>query len=281
MVSSKHRTYALEFDDISFEVAPHAGGRVTSFRLGEVEMLAGRDVDPSNYGSTLWTSPQSDWGWPPPAEFDRCAYSVVTEGDAMKLTGPPIAALGVCLEKRFAIDRAKSAIAIEYTLRNISAVQKVYSAWEVTRVHSGGLTFFPTGDRQTGPLPVERRGGTTWYAHAPETLDETGQKHAADGTRGYVAHAARGLLYVKSFADLTPEMQAPGEGEVEVYANRRYVEVEAQGPYAPIAPGAAARWAVTWYLRKLDGRAAAANGSSALREALEGQVADILEHERP
>jgi hypothetical protein len=276
MGSSAHRRHALEFDDMGFEVDPGAGGRVTSFRLGGVDILAGPEVDPNQYGSTLWTSPQSDCGWPPPEEFDRCAYSVVAEGDAMTLTGPPIAALGVCLEKRFAIDRAKGAIAIEYTLRNIGAVQRVYSAWEVTRVHAGGLTFFPTGDRQTGPLAVERRNGMTWYAHTPETLDETGQKHSADGTQGYVAHVARGLLYVKSFVDLTPEMQAPGEGEVEVYANRRYVEVEAQGPYAPIAPGAAARWAVTWYLRKLDDLAYAAIGSS----ALQGQVADILQPER-
>ena len=66
-----------------------------------------------------------------------------------------------------------------------------------------------------------------------------------------MAHAASGLLFLKSFADVPPELQAPGEGEIEIYANNRYVEIEVQGPYALIDAGASASWAITWYLRKL------------------------------
>ena len=61
---------------------------------------------------------------------------------------------------------------------------------------------------------------------------------AADGVGGFVAHAASGLLFLKSFADVPPELQAPGEGEIEIYANNRYVEIEVQGPYAVIDAGA-------------------------------------------
>jgi hypothetical protein len=244
-------TLALVSGDIVFEVDPAAGGRVTSFRLAGREALLAPDVDENNYGSTLWTSPQSDWGWPPPPEFDQVAYAATRAEETITLVGPSVTTLRVRLEKRFSLDRPRGAIEIEYSLHNPSETARTYAPWEVSRVPLGGLTFFPTGERSLGPLPVVQRGGMTWYAHAPQSLDDTGQKHSADGREGYIAHAGGGLLFVKTFLDLPPERQAPGEGEVEVYGNNRYVEVEAQGPYAPIAPGGLARWRVRWYLRAL------------------------------
>ncbi|HSY24511.1 MAG TPA: hypothetical protein VK841_20430 [Polyangiaceae bacterium] len=240
--------HALECGDLTLEVDPAAGGRVTSFRCGDLEALSGPDVDANNYGSTLWTSPQSDWGWPPPIEFDGRPYAIERSDDAIALAGPVIGSLGVAFEKRFAVDRARGAFAITYAIRNATAVARRVAPWEVSRVPARGLTFFPTGAAHVGPLPVAQHGGMTWYAHAPETLDDTGQKHSADGRDGYLAHAGNGLLLVKTFADLPPEMQAPGEGEVEVYGNNRYVEVEAQGPYASIEPGAVLEWTLRWYL---------------------------------
>jgi len=242
---------ALEFDDFYFEVDPSAGGRVTAFCLGDVDVLAGRDVDAANYGSTLWTSPQSDWGWPPPAAFDREPYAVVESNGAIGLVGKASDSLGVLLEKRFSPDRARGAIRLEYVIRNVAASPKTYAPWEVSRVHPGGLTFFPTGAHASGPLAVERRADATWFSHDPAILDDAGKKHSADGLGGFVAHAASGLLFVKAFGDLLPEEQAPGEGEVEIYGNNRYVEIEVQGPYARIGPFAAVSWAVTWTLAKL------------------------------
>ena len=240
--------HVLECGDLTLEVDPAAGGRVTSFRCGELEALIGPAIDANNYGSTLWTSPQSDWGWPPPVEFDGRPYDVERSDGAIALVGPSIGSLGVALEKRFEVDRTRSAFAVTYAIRNTSAVTRRYSLWEVSRVPARGLTFFPTGEAHVGPLPVVRTNGITWYAHAPETLDDTGQKHSADGRGGYVAHAGNGLLFVKTFADLPPDAQAPGEGEVEVYGNSRYVEVEAQGPYASVEPGAVMRWSLRWHL---------------------------------
>src|SRR5258708_7975900 len=85
----------LAFDDVYFEVDPDVGGRVTSFRLGATDILAGPDVDAHNYGSTFWTSPQSDWGWPPPGEVDRDPYAISFEGETLVLTGPPHRALPI------------------------------------------------------------------------------------------------------------------------------------------------------------------------------------------
>lgn len=259
--------HTLECGDLALEVDPAAGGRVTSFRCGGHEALIGPEVDANNYGSTLWTSPQSDWGWPPPVEFDGRPYDVERSDGVIALVGPSIASLGVALEKRFEVDRARGAFTVTYAMRNTSAVPRRYALWEVSRVAARGLTFFPTGEAEVGPLPVVREGGITWYAHAPETLDDMGQKHSADGRGGYLAHAGSGLLFVKTFADLPPETQAPGEGEVEVYGNNRYVEVEAQGPYASAPPGAVVRWSLRWYLVPL-APAEARIGGGALLDAV-------------
>jgi hypothetical protein len=70
---------------------------------------------------------------------------------------------------------------------------------------------------------------------------------------------------VKSFADTLPAQAAPGEAEIEIYANagHTYVEVENQGAYVSLAPGAATSWRVRWTLRKLDLASTPASAGSA------------------
>jgi hypothetical protein len=246
--------HVLDVGDVRFAIDARIGGRVVSFRLDGVDALVGPDVDPKNYGSTLWTSPQADWGWPPPASFDEAPYTVRAESGAVTMTGPACDRLGVRLVKRFSVDRARVCIRLEYAVQNVGEVPLKCALWEVSRVPSRGLTFYATGASSGGPLPVDHRSGGTWFAHDPGTLSEVGEKTYGDAGAGFVAHVLEGgrLLFVKSFVDLPPESQVPGEGEVEIYGNDRYVEVEVQGPYATIAPGAwSDRWAVRWYLRTI------------------------------
>jgi len=256
--------YALELDDVYFEVDPSAGGRVTSYRIGGVDVLSGSDVDPDNYGSTFWTSPQSDWGWPPPSELDRAPYAIASDGDTLTLIGPRCDSLGIRVTKQFSVDRIKGAIVLKYAIHNESQTPRRYAPWEVTRVRSRGLTFFPTNARSSGPLRVERLGPAAWFAHNPDVLTATGEKALAHSHPGILAHAAQRYLYVKSFANVAPELRAPGEGEVEIYANNRYVEAEVQGPYATIEPGASTSWSVAWYLRRLPHHIVAFPGNAEL-----------------
>ena len=82
-------------------------------------------------------------------------------------------------------------------------------------------------------------------------------------------------LLVKSFADTSPAEAAPGEAEIEIYANagHTYVEVENQGAYVHLAPGAATAWTVRWMLRKLDLAATPARvGSAPLLEFVRSLV---------
>jgi hypothetical protein len=250
-IATRGERIVLEVDDAFLEIDPGAGARITAFRLAGVNVLTGPEVDARNWGSTIWTSPQSDWGWPPPPEFDESAYALGEDEDAITLSGPPNAALGVALVKRFSVDRTRRCFVVECGLRNVGERPRAFAPWQVSRVAPRGLTFFPTGAAAGGSLVVQRTGGATWYEHAPEGLGGEGAKICADGTGGFVAHRAGRTLFVKTFADLPPEAQAPGEGEVEIYANDRYVEVEVQGPYASVDPGATSFWPVRWALRAL------------------------------
>lgn len=253
MWASQARERVLEGGDVRVAIDPVGGGRVTSLRLSGVEVLSGPQVHPSNHGVTLWTSPQSDWGWPPPPEYDDLPYSEAARDEkSVTLVGPLCPRLEVRLVKRFSIDRRDGTILVESQIENAGVAPRAFAPWLVSRVPARGLTFYPTGASWGGPLRVERIGGVTWYRHEPDVMTETGAKSFGDGLEGFVAHVHDGILFVNRFTDLAPELQAPGHGEVEIYGNNRYVEVEVQGPYATIAPGARTRpWAVRWHLKRL------------------------------
>jgi hypothetical protein len=71
-------------------------------------------------------------------------------------------------------------------------------------------------------------------------------KFHADGQRGYLAHLVGRTLLLKLFKDTTPEEQAPGEGECELYANDdgSYVEIEVQGAFEEVNPGSRSTFSV-------------------------------------
>lgn len=251
-------TMALEFEGYLFEVSPQVGGRVVTFSYQGVNVLSGSAVNATNYGSTFWTSPQSAWNWPPPTEIDSAAYTATVEENTIVLTGAPNATLGLSVTKRFTPDLARRAIVMDFTIHNHGAAAASAAAWQISRVAGGGLTFFPTGEEVSLPnLPVTQSEGITWYPHDLATVPAGGDKYIADGSEGWLAHVAGDLLLLKAFMDQPAAAKAPGEGEIELYANKAaqaaqaYVEVEPQGPYLSIPPQGSTTWTVTWYLRSL------------------------------
>jgi hypothetical protein len=271
--SERNGRYALEFDDISFEVDPRLGGRVTRFALAGRDTLATSAVHAENWGSTFWPSPQSAWGWPPPAEIDSAPYQGRVDGDAIVLVGATSAALGLRVTKRFRADPAARAVVMEFVLHNDAASAASWAPWQITRVPAGGLTFFPTGTK-TGvrtELAVQQSGGITWYAHDFAAISAAdGQKYVADGAEGWMAQVKEGLLLLKRWGDVPAEAQHASEGEVEIYANKAagaalaYVEVECQGPLTEIAAAGTLAWSVTWYLREVPGDVLIEPGSEGL-----------------
>jgi hypothetical protein len=266
----------LAWNDVSFEVDAATGGRVTGLYLGEQNLLTGPEVDAANYGSTFWTSPQSAWGWPPVPEIDHGRYEASVEPNGFVMRSAVSAALGVDVEKRFAADRGRGAVTLDVRVSNRGPGPVALAPWQISRVAPGGLTFFPTGDGIFPPsnLAVREARGLTFYAYDAAAITDH-QKLFADGREGWLAHVAGDALLVKIFAPVPRARQAPGEAQIEIYANpaRSYVELEVQGAYETIAPDAALDWRVIWLVRRLPHGLAAGVGSAALVDEVRALVA--------
>ena len=264
----------LEFDSLYFEVEPALGARISSLRFEGKELLTSAMVNAMNWGSTFWSSPQSDWGWPPPAAIDSDAYTPTIATSSFHVVGKTASFAGktLAMEKSFAADFQRNAVVVTYTMHNTGNASFSVAPWEVTRV-AGGLTFFPTGDSQftpggSSPLPVDAAAGVTWFDGTAHPPDSSAKKLNADGKGGWFAHVAGDLLFLKKFADVPLASQAPGEGDIEIFAQTAagggYIEMENQGAYTPIAPGASSTYTVTWFVRKLPASVTASVGSPSL-----------------
>lgn len=269
----------LEFGQSYFEIDPNVAGRIVSAKSAGQEVLSSSEVHDGSYGSTFWTAPQSDWGWPPIEGVDSVDYSVESDPTSCSMTSPKVAGASqelindIVIVKRFSADLAKEALVIEYTIRNEGAESKRFAPWELTRVAPGGLTFFATDAEPTGmeQPPIVKEAGAVWYQD--DASVENGSKLFSDG-KGWIAHVTPDhVLLLKSFPDIPIEQAAPEQGEVEIYVanpesgkagSARYVEVENLGPHAEIAAGASQTWTVRWYLRPLPAEPLRSPGSAEL-----------------
>lgn len=268
--------YVLEFDDVSFEVDPERGARVTRYAVAGQNLLTGPEVDATNWGSTFWPSPQARWNWPPVPELDSEAYEGGIRGDAIELTSRPAERVKLQVTKRFRASAAERAIVLEYRLTNQDSVEVSWAGWEISRVAPNGLTFFPTGDATVNnQLSLTNMGDISWYRHDPSAVPMGGVKFSGDGRGGWLAHAAQGVLWVKTFEDVPNGRQAPApEGEIEIYAAPGYVEIEPQGPYTALMPGESLTWSVRWRAQKLADAALAELGNAALVQLAESLASD-------
>jgi hypothetical protein len=268
-------TYTLDVGDAQLEV-DGVTGRITGLRLNSVELLTQQgNAEPTslNYGSSFWTSPQSDWGWPPPFEaveythsIDAAENRIVTASADSTWTGA-----SVKMHKSVWGDAARQAFVVEYAIENSGTAAVSVAPWEVTRVATEGLAFFPQGSSAPTAAPDRTAltasasaDGIVWYDLGAQ---EVGTKSRADGAEGWLAHVHEGVLFVKQFEDIAAADSAPDHGEVEIFHDEAYVELEPQGAYGPIAMGAtSAAWRVTWYVRALPAELDATAGSVALVE---------------
>ena len=241
--------YSIAAGNVTMTVDAARGGKILSFRYADREVLS-QTRFPNSFGSTFWTSPQSEWNWPPVAEYDTKPFEAEIQGDALVLTGQKSERFGYRVRKTFRADPRHGAFVITYTLINESGEERQVAPWEISRVPNGGLLFFEArtvepANNMTG-LPFEFQHKAAWY-----TMDEAreNRKVNADG-RGWLAFLDGGLLFVKKFQDLRAGQAAPAEAEIQVYANpgKTFVEIEEQGAYTTLQPGASLDWTVRWYL---------------------------------
>jgi hypothetical protein len=175
-------------------------------------------------------------------------------------------ALGLAAKQALHADLGRGALIIEYTLENRGTKAVGVAPWQNTRMPPGGMTFFPSEEGSLPPstLDLGPAEGVVWMQHDPDNPKEA--KAFADGQEGWLAHLGGDLLFVKVFADVPRERQAPEEAEIEIYlpASGRFVEVEQQGSYAELAPGAHSSWTVVWLLRRLPADVPAKPGAELL-----------------
>jgi len=272
--------HVLAWDDVRVEIDAAVGGRVTALRVAGRNLLSEPAADAGNYGSTFWPSPQSAWGWPPVAEIDHGPYRAQLEPAAIIMRGAPSAALGVAVAKRFAADAGRGVLIFDFAIENRGGAPTRLAPWQITRVPPGGLSLFPTGAGQGDDPPcppsnlaVREALGVTWYDFDAAAVTDH-QKLFADGREGWLAHVDGDAVLIKTFAVVPRAAQAPGEAQIEIYATpaHTYVEIEAQGPYETIAPGAALSWRVTWLVRRLPAGVPRAVGSAPLLDFIRGVV---------
>jgi len=280
--SIKRSVYALEFpisegSNVYFECHPEAGGMVKQFALNGINVIVDAPQPPSgNMGGTFWPSPQSAWGWPPPAAIAYDNYVVETDDDAQTITmqSEPDAQLGLKVTKRFSADLENKAIVAKYTITSTNSTVKQFAAWEKINVPPGGITFWESGERDTAPVtgrgwttettPVVEEDGITWFDHANTEINVNGTKLMTNTTSAWIAYVRHSVVFVKVSKSVPYGATAPGEGDVEIYAKPHYSTVETQGAYGNVTDEEPLVYTSCWYLRPLPEGAKAVKGDKKL-----------------
>ena len=252
--------YRIRIQNQILEIDPATGGRITSLVVNGFNFLTGKDVNDFNWGSTFWISPQTEWKWPPSASIDNKPYSVSVTGDELTLISEKDPKTGLIVTKKFAGDNKNGSFILNYIITNKSDTIRMVAPWEVTRVHTNGFSFFPVGKglRRGSLLPLTKeKDGICWFVYNQAELPSHGDPQLySDGAEGWLAQINKGIIFIKKFPDLPFEMNAPEEGEIELYASpvikgKGYVELEQQGAYVALHPGESLTWKVKWYIREL------------------------------
>jgi hypothetical protein len=280
----------LEFGSLQFAVNPAIGARIVSFKRDRDELLTDATVNSTYWGSTLWTSPVTDWqglaNGLPPATTDTDPYATtVSATGVITATSKPVTINGktFTVTKVFTADIPNQAIVIDYKINNTGAAAFSIAAWEVTRVFPNGLTFFQTGtplqpNISAQTMQFQQALGDTWYDNTTQVSGKGDAQSFFETPGGYLAHDAPNtngdLLFIKTFPVITVAMAPPGQLPAAIYADdpRDYEELEEHSAYTSIAPGATLTQTVHWYLRRLPIGTDRSVGSAALVAAVKAVI---------
>jgi hypothetical protein len=246
------RQYSLRWANLSLAVDASQGGRITSLRVADQELLTDTAVHPLYYGSTLWLSPQHRW-WPPPPTVDSAPYRVTSVANPLTLVSQPDTALGFQVKKRFLAQPADSSLHVTYTLINQTDTARSVALWEVTRLPKDATVTFAldTATRLNKPFRKYPAGSTNNERYRIRVAkSDTAVDKAWYNARGWVryTHGERHLR--KRFADLSVAQLPPQQNELEVYIDdSAYIEVEQHSAYRRLAPQDSLVWTVHWYPR--------------------------------
>jgi len=179
--------------------------------------------------------------------------------------------LGLSVRQRLTAEPEKGSVLLEYEFTNRGSTPRKVAPWQNTRVRPNGLTFYPasrpTYNIQYNTLDLAPVDKIVWFEHEPSKVKDN-LKSYADGEDGWMAQLDGRLLFIKLFDDVPPTAQAPNEGEIVIYVpiSGKFVEMENQGAYQELVPGASFTWKLRWVLRQLPDDIAGRKGNPALVE---------------
>jgi hypothetical protein len=150
---------------------------------------------------------------------------------------------------------------IRYGILNSGDSILQVAPWENTRTPKSALLFYPHGSTDSmasnevfGKLKLVKSEGVNWFAFdRSRVIEKSMGKVFADGSEGWIAEVNNGLILIKKFQDISPEDQATGEGEIEIFADldNPFLEMEEQGTITSLNPNQTLWWEVKWILRKV------------------------------
>ncbi len=277
-VAQKGSVYTITQNQTRLEINASTAGRISSLKIDGVELLLTADKASNPvWGSTFWTSPQSEWSWPPIEVLDTAPYNVSILDNRIVFTSKTDPATGYQFIKSYGVNTEKNCISIIYSIYNHSNTEKNVAGWEVTRFRPTGMAFFPQGNTESSsgifyPLAVEHVGDMTWATYNAENILQNHHKLMTDGKEGWVAYTNAGKLLVKEFADVPVELMVAGEGEIELFANveKTFWEIDQQGVLTKLAPGEHLDWEVRWHTRTLPESVSSKMGSEDLVKYVRG-----------
>ncbi len=277
-VEKKGSAYTIVQGQNRLEISANIAGRISSLKIdGEEMLLTANKAGNAIWGSVFWSSPQSEWSWPPIEILDSSPYAVSVVDNRIVFTSKKDPVTGYQFVKSYGVDSDKNCISIIYSIYNHSAVEKNVAGWEVTRFRPTGMAFFPQGNTESSsgifyPLIVEHVGDMTWAAYHPEHLLQNHHKLMTDGKEGWIAYTNAGKILIKEFADVPVELIVSGEGEIELFANmeKTFWEIDQQGVMTKLAPGEHLDWEVRWHARTVPANVPATLGSEDLVNYVRG-----------
>lgn len=236
----------------------NSGSRVLSFKLDGEEILGTKNINPRMYGSTLWPSPEGKWKGQ--GILDASRYTVkFFNGTDLLLQSQNDTLRGFSFTKEFQISQTDTSFVIKYIITNISKDLQEVAPWEVTRVPTGGLVFFPKRFPQDLPksnkiyplLAIQDSVGIIWCPYDSSSI--SAKKLFMEGGEGWVAYVRNRIIFIKKFPIIELGQSAPGEKNLEIYVNKEktYMELENQGVFQKLSTGGSLSYEVKWFARRL------------------------------
>lgn len=278
-VSRQQDTFVLTNGNANLTVSPAKGGRIVSLKLDEFEFLATEtqiNNQSNTFGSVLWSSPQSEWNWPPLPELNSQPYHVSCDSNktAIILSSEIEPKTRYQFVKSYSLGDRPQTFKIRYKIINHSDQTKHVAAIENTRVKPQGIAFFPKGNTEPSsgifyPLDVEILDGIVWHQFFPEKIRQDHHKIMMDGKEGWLAYNKGQYLLVQRFADSEAEQAPETEREIEIFGHmdRTFAEIKHQSSLHHLAPGEYFEWEVEWQVKKLPDHQDFSVGSEELVEA--------------